>query len=139
LTWVRRLGCYRKLGDKTEVMAEKKCLTLSWRQAGQNDVARLHQIQGLRKFGMALADIGAYLDSPDPRYRLSIARSPCWIVRLTKRRGCAARQGANAVGSVTGCAKGAGIGGRSGSSCFRICGWQRPRNRRSFSDSGRVH
>jgi DNA-binding transcriptional MerR regulator len=28
-------------------------------------VARLQQIQALRKFGMALADIGAYLDSPD--------------------------------------------------------------------------
>jgi len=29
-----------------------------------NDVARLQQIQALRAFGMALGDIGAYLDSP---------------------------------------------------------------------------
>ena len=36
-----------------------------YRLYGRDDVARLHQIQALRKFGMALADIGAYLDSPD--------------------------------------------------------------------------
>jgi DNA-binding transcriptional MerR regulator len=36
-----------------------------YRLYGRNDVARLHQIQALRKFGMALADIGAYLDSPE--------------------------------------------------------------------------
>ena len=35
-----------------------------YRLYGRNDVARLHQIQTLRTFGMALADIGAYLDSP---------------------------------------------------------------------------
>lgn len=36
-----------------------------YRLYDRNDVARLQQIQALRKFGMALADIGAYLDSPD--------------------------------------------------------------------------
>jgi DNA-binding transcriptional MerR regulator len=36
-----------------------------YRLYDRNDVARLHQIQALRKFGMALADIGAYLDSPE--------------------------------------------------------------------------
>jgi DNA-binding transcriptional MerR regulator len=35
-----------------------------YRLYGRDDVARLHQIQTLRAFGMALADIGAYLDSP---------------------------------------------------------------------------
>lgn len=35
-----------------------------YRLYGRDDVARLHQIQTLRTFGMALADIGAYLDSP---------------------------------------------------------------------------
>ncbi len=35
-----------------------------YRLYDRDDVARLHQIQTLRKFGMALADIGAYLDSP---------------------------------------------------------------------------
>lgn len=35
-----------------------------YRLYGRDDVARLHQIQTLRRFGMALADIGAYLDSP---------------------------------------------------------------------------
>jgi DNA-binding transcriptional MerR regulator len=35
-----------------------------YRLYNRDDVARLQQIQALRKFGMALADIGAYLDSP---------------------------------------------------------------------------
>ncbi len=34
-----------------------------YRLYDRDDVARLQQIQALRKFGMALADIGAYLDS----------------------------------------------------------------------------
>jgi DNA-binding transcriptional MerR regulator len=36
-----------------------------YRLYDRDDVARLQQIQALRAFGMALADIGAYLDSPD--------------------------------------------------------------------------
>lgn len=35
-----------------------------YRLYNRDDVARLQQIQALRAFGMALADIGAYLDSP---------------------------------------------------------------------------
>jgi DNA-binding transcriptional MerR regulator len=35
-----------------------------YRLYNRDDVARLQQIQALRKFGMALADIGAYLASP---------------------------------------------------------------------------
>lgn len=35
-----------------------------YRLYDRNDVARLHQIQALRSFGMSLADIGLYLDSP---------------------------------------------------------------------------
>jgi DNA-binding transcriptional MerR regulator len=35
-----------------------------YRLYNRDDVARLQQVQALRKFGMALADIGAYLDSP---------------------------------------------------------------------------
>jgi DNA-binding transcriptional MerR regulator len=36
-----------------------------YRLYDRNDVARLHQIQALRSFGMGLADIGLYLDSPE--------------------------------------------------------------------------
>jgi MerR family transcriptional regulator, thiopeptide resistance regulator len=36
-----------------------------YRLYDRDDVARLQQIQALRKFGMALADVGTYLDSPD--------------------------------------------------------------------------
>jgi DNA-binding transcriptional MerR regulator len=35
-----------------------------YRLYGRDDVARLHQIQALRAFGMSLSDIGLYLDSP---------------------------------------------------------------------------
>src|SRR5438105_3640439 len=35
-----------------------------YRLYDRNDVARLQQIQALRSFGMGLADIGLYLDSP---------------------------------------------------------------------------
>ena len=35
-----------------------------YRLYGRDDVARLHQIQTLRSFGMALDDVKAYLDSP---------------------------------------------------------------------------
>jgi DNA-binding transcriptional MerR regulator len=35
-----------------------------YRLYDRDDVARLHQIQALRSFGMSLADIGLYLDSP---------------------------------------------------------------------------
>jgi DNA-binding transcriptional MerR regulator len=35
-----------------------------YRLYDRNDVARLHQIQALRSFGMSLADVGLYLDSP---------------------------------------------------------------------------
>jgi DNA-binding transcriptional MerR regulator len=36
-----------------------------YRLYDRDDVARLHQIQALRSFGMSLADIGLYLDSPE--------------------------------------------------------------------------
>jgi DNA-binding transcriptional MerR regulator len=36
-----------------------------YRLYNRNDIARLHHIQALRRFGMALADIAAFLDSPD--------------------------------------------------------------------------
>jgi len=36
-----------------------------YRLYGRDDVARLQQIQALRSFGMGLADIGLYLDSPE--------------------------------------------------------------------------
>jgi DNA-binding transcriptional MerR regulator len=45
-----------------------------YRLYGRDDVARLHQIQTLRTFGMALADIGAYLDSPEASPIALIAR-----------------------------------------------------------------
>ncbi|KQN67535.1 hypothetical protein ASF04_17235 [Duganella sp. Leaf61] len=36
-----------------------------YRLYNRTDIARLHHIQALRKFGLSLADIGASLDRPD--------------------------------------------------------------------------
>jgi len=38
---------------------------LGYRLYNQADIARLHRIQALRKFGLSLADIGSYLTRPD--------------------------------------------------------------------------
>ena len=59
-----------------------------YRLYGRDDVARLHQIQTLRAFGMALADIGAYLDSPGVSPLSIVARQ---IASLDRRIDDAAR------------------------------------------------
>lgn len=59
-----------------------------YRLYGRDDLARLHQIQTLRTFGMALADIGAYLDSPGASPISIIARQ---IAALDRQIGDAAR------------------------------------------------
>ena len=62
-----------------------------YRLYGRDDVARLHQIQTLRTFGMALADIGAYLDSPEASPISLIARQiaalDCQIEDAARMRG----------------------------------------------------
>jgi DNA-binding transcriptional MerR regulator len=45
-----------------------------YRLYDRNDVARLHRIQALRRFGLALADIGAYLAQPDTPLTSVVAR-----------------------------------------------------------------
>lgn len=45
-----------------------------YRLYDRNDIARLHQVQALRRFGMSLADIAAFLDSPDASLTAVIGR-----------------------------------------------------------------
>ncbi|MTV40300.1 MerR family transcriptional regulator [Duganella radicis] len=45
-----------------------------YRLYSRDDVARLHQIQALRKFGMSLADIGTFLASPDAPFADIVAQ-----------------------------------------------------------------
>lgn len=45
-----------------------------YRLYGRDDIARLHQIQALRRFGLPLAEIGAYLDQPGTPLDEIIAR-----------------------------------------------------------------
>jgi DNA-binding transcriptional MerR regulator len=57
---VRTLHHYDSIG----LLSPSARSNAGYRLYDRNDVARLQQIQALRTFGMALADIGAYLDSP---------------------------------------------------------------------------
>jgi DNA-binding transcriptional MerR regulator len=58
---VRTLHHYDSIG----LLSPSARSDAGYRLYGRDDVARLHQIQALRAFGMRLADIGLYLDSPD--------------------------------------------------------------------------
>ncbi|CAN7554039.1 MerR family transcriptional regulator [Massilia sp. LjRoot122] len=58
---VRTLHHYDSIG----LLSPSARSDAGYRLYDRDDVARLQQIQALRAFGMALADIGAYLDSPD--------------------------------------------------------------------------
>ncbi|MFQ1063413.1 MerR family transcriptional regulator [Bordetella trematum] len=53
-----------------------------YRLYGRDDIARLHRIQALRRFGLPLADIGAYLDAPDMPLADLVARQ---IAQLTRQ------------------------------------------------------
>ena len=57
---VRTLHHYDSIG----LLSPSARSDAGYRLYHRDDVARLQQIQALRAFGMALADIGAYLDSP---------------------------------------------------------------------------
>lgn len=50
--------------DSIRLLSPSARTEAGYRLYDRNDVARLQQIQALRAFGMALSDIGAYLDSP---------------------------------------------------------------------------
>jgi DNA-binding transcriptional MerR regulator len=50
--------------DSIKLLSPSARSDAGYRLYDRDDVARLQQIQALRAFGMALADIGAYLDSP---------------------------------------------------------------------------
>jgi DNA-binding transcriptional MerR regulator len=58
---VRTLHHYDSLG----LLQPSARSDAGYRLYDRDDVARLHQIQALRSFGMSLADIGLYLDSPE--------------------------------------------------------------------------
>ncbi len=57
---VRTLHHYDSIG----LLSPSARSDAGYRLYNRDDVARLQQIQALRAFGMALSDIGAYLDSP---------------------------------------------------------------------------
>lgn len=58
---VRTLHHYDAIG----LLAPSARSDAGYRLYNQTDIARLHRIQALRRFGLSLADIGAYLTRPD--------------------------------------------------------------------------
>lgn len=67
---VRTLHHYDDLG----LLSPSARSDSGYRLYNRNDVARLHQIQALRRFGLALADIGAVLANPDSKLQSIIER-----------------------------------------------------------------
>ncbi|MBY0240991.1 MAG: MerR family transcriptional regulator [Burkholderiaceae bacterium] len=51
------------------------------------DVARLHQIQALRSFGLALADVGTYLSRPDLSLQSVVAQQIAMLTREIEQAG----------------------------------------------------
>lgn len=58
---VRMLHHYDRIGLLTPSARSDS----GYRLYGKADIARLHQIQALRRFGMSLAEVGAFLANPD--------------------------------------------------------------------------
>ncbi|MES2316205.1 MAG: TipAS antibiotic-recognition domain-containing protein [Pseudomonadota bacterium] len=52
-----------------------------YRLYDRSDIARLHQIQALRRFGVALSDIGAFLASPGARLPAIVDQQICALTR----------------------------------------------------------
>lgn len=57
---IRTLHHYDAIG----LLAPSARAENGYRLYGRDDIARLHQIQALRRFGLSLAEIGAYLNQP---------------------------------------------------------------------------
>ena len=60
--------------DALELLSPSARSDAGYRLYNQMDVARLHRILALRRFGMSLADIGAYLTRPDLPLAAVVAR-----------------------------------------------------------------
>ena len=67
---VRTLHHYDSIG----LLTPSARSNAGYRLYNRADIARLHRIQALRRLGMALADIAAFLDSPDAAPAAIIAR-----------------------------------------------------------------
>jgi DNA-binding transcriptional MerR regulator len=67
---VRALHHYDSIG----LLAPSARADSGYRLYNSADVARLHQIQALRRFGMSLADIGTFLASPDAPFADVVAQ-----------------------------------------------------------------
>ncbi len=60
--------------DAIDLLSPSARTDAGYRLYDQNDIARLHQIQAMRSFGMSLSDIGAYLTRPDLPLAAVVAR-----------------------------------------------------------------
>ncbi|MBB1625843.1 MerR family transcriptional regulator [Achromobacter sp. UMC71] len=74
---VRTLHHYHAIG----LLAPSARADNGYRLYGRDDIARLHQIQALRRFGLPLAEIGAYLDQPGTPLNEIIAKQIAMLDR----------------------------------------------------------
>ena len=88
---VRTLHHYDAIG----LLSPSARTDAGYRLYNQNDIARLHHIQALRRFGMSLADIGAYLTRPELPLAAVVARQiemlDQQIDQASVLRGCLSR------------------------------------------------
>nr|WP_255581897.1 MerR family transcriptional regulator [Cupriavidus sp. AU9028] len=80
---VRTLHHYDAIG----LLAPSARAENGYRLYGREDIARLHQIQALRRFGLSLAEIGAYLDQPDTALADLVSRQIDMLDRQIEQAG----------------------------------------------------
>lgn len=72
-----------------------------YRLYGRDEIARLHQIQAMRRFGLALAEIGAYLDQPGVPLADVISRQIAMLDRQMQQAACLRERLAQLHGQLT--------------------------------------
>ena len=83
---VRALHHYHAIG----LLSPSARAENGYRLYGRDDIARLHQIQALRRFGLSLAEIGAFLDQPGVPLAGIVARQIAALTgRSSRPRNCA--------------------------------------------------
>ncbi|HEY0062097.1 MAG TPA: MerR family transcriptional regulator [Telluria sp.] len=80
---VRALHHYDSIG----LLSPSARSDAGYRLYQRDDIARLHQIQALRRFGMALADIGTFLANSDSRLRAVVDQQIAALTRQIEQAG----------------------------------------------------
>jgi MerR family transcriptional regulator, thiopeptide resistance regulator len=80
---VRALHHYDSIG----LLSPSARSDAGYRLYNRTDIARLHQVQALRRFGVSLADIGNFLASPGPKLALIVEQQIAALSRQIEQAG----------------------------------------------------